>query len=43
MKNKDILSDDDIRYCSQILLGQCIYKVFSNNILFHPDLNFFRL
>ena len=43
MKNKDILSDDnddDIRYYSQILLDQCKYKVFANNKLIHPDLNF---
>ena len=43
MKNKDILSDDnddDIRYYSQTLLDQCRYKVFSNNKLIHPDLNF---
>ena len=43
MKDKDILSDDnddDIRYYSQTLLDQCRYKVFSNNKLIHPDLNF---
>ena len=39
MKNKDILSDgndDHIGYYSQT----CRYKVFSNNKLIHPDLNF---
>ena len=42
MKNKDILSDgnDDNVYYPQVLLEQCVYRAFSNNKIFHPDLNF---
>ena len=35
MKDKD-----DIVYYPQVLLEQCGYKPFSNNVLFHPDLEF---
>ena len=30
----------DIRYYPQVLIEQCGYKTFSNNVLFHPDLEF---
>ena len=42
MKNKDILSDDNdnIKYYAQVLLEQCIYKIFSNNTLIYSDLEF---
>ena len=29
-----------IRYYPQVLLEQCGYRFFSNNTLFHPDLQF---
>ena len=32
--------NDDIRYYPQILLEQCVYTIFSNNKLIHPDLLF---
>ena len=32
--------NDDIRYYPQVLLEQCGYKPFSNNVLFHQDLEF---
>ena len=32
--------NDDIKYYTQILLEQCGYKSFSNNVLLHPDLEF---
>ena len=31
---------DEIEYYAQVLLEQCVYKVFSNNILIHKDLDF---
>ena len=42
MKNKDILSDDNdnIKYYAQVLLEQCVYKIFSNNALIYSDLLF---
>ena len=45
MKDKDILSNDndDIDYYPQLLLEQCGYRFFSNNILIHPDLTFIDL
>ena len=30
---------DDIKYYPQVLLEQCGYRPFSNNVLFHPDLD----
>ena len=30
--------NDDIKYYPQVLLEQCGYKPFSNNVLFHADL-----
>ena len=30
----------DIVYCPQVLLEQCAYRPFSNNLLIHPDLIF---
>ena len=35
MKDKD-----DIVYYPQVLLEQCAYRSFSNNVLIHPDLIF---
>ena len=31
---------DDIEYYPQVLLGQCVYKFFFNNIIIYPDLEF---
>ena len=31
---------DDIKYYPQVLLEQCVYKCFFNNILDHVDLEF---
>ena len=35
MKDKD-----DILYYPRVLLEQCAYRPFPNNVLFHPDLVF---
>ena len=35
-----INGNDDIRYYPQVLLDQYAYRPFSNNVLFHPDLEF---
>ena len=32
--------NDDIKYYPQVLLEQFGYRTFSNNVLFHPDLEF---
>ena len=32
--------NDNIRYYPQVLLEQCGYRPFSNNVLFHKDLEF---
>ena len=32
--------NDDIKYYPQVLLQQCGYRPFSNNVLFHSDLEF---
>ena len=32
--------NDDIRYYPQVSLEQCGYILFSNDVLFHPDLEF---
>ena len=39
---KYILSDDndDIAYYPQVLLEQCVYRVFPNNTIIDPDLVF---
>ena len=31
---------NDIKYYPQLLLEQCVYKCFINNIVLHPDLEF---
>ena len=33
MKDKD-----DIKHYPQVLIEQCVYRVFSNNTIIHPDL-----
>ena len=34
------MKDKDIRYYPQVLIEQCVYRVFSNNILIHKALVF---
>ena len=34
------MNDKDIKFYPQVLVEQCSYKTFSNNVLFHPDLKF---
>ena len=34
------MKDKDIKYYHQVLLEQCQYRSFSNNVLFHPGLIF---
>ena len=34
------MNDKDIKFYPQVLVEQCSYKTFSNNVLIHPDLKF---